>query len=929
MFPEIYLVGGAVRDEILGIETKDLDFATPNSPEEIAETFRRAGLSVRENGRDFGTIATHIGEYDVQVTTYRSEEYAPGSRQPVVSTAADIDSDLSRRDFTINAMAISRDEFIDPYDGLADITNQIIRSVGSADAKFKEDPLRIIRAFRFVSTLGYDIEPETLEAIRASKANIYILSGERIAEEFKKMTTGAYWSDSLYEMADSGVLAFCLRNFGVTYPVTVKNVQTVLDTFSQHELTGMSPAQRWHTFFDILADAERSTGVSTINSESTINSLGIPLQLGKKLIKEILEIEERSHDQEEAEDDAGKIRRLEEEYAQLQAAHDSRAPIVGSKLASERGKQAFYERSFGQAVKHYLQSLDMIAGNHGFALQHSTDTERRSIRLNSIKRQYAEKYGYYLSAYILSEKLYQAHRTSKSLISYLQKHVRPPASGILNDKDILQAIEEAIVRIYRMKLAWDVLEPYEEFLRAPARTLDAERISHLLHQHYGEMVRDKSRSPRERGELYARLAEMAKAQSEADESEPGLEYYDPLIDSLLSFARATETLEEFNEKFDELEAATDTYMEVARRYGRERYARKRAFLNSATALVHGLSLAKKLTEKHEISRLIVASYRMAGVAYNKNAGRFSIYLEWFSFLLSLKEIDNTEKAIKQSIARIERMKSYNYVDPDEAFFRTELGEIADIRDLIQAIHDALRGLLEGRQEAKTGYKELDAALTLAGMKLLSPVDAFKIIKNRYLRDADKTIEVIPLGAVDDEVDEDVKLIQLGESETTEFKQSWRYSLHRQQGDPEISRAIMKTISAFMNTRGGKLYIGVHDDGHVTGLEEADFMIARGATPQQKIDSIRLQIDELFDKSIGSGSTSLKRVKHKRIDGKTVLIISIRPAPSPVFIKLDGKELFCVRSSASTRELSPSEMHAYFRSNDRFNSDSTKPAAAAA
>ena len=130
LFDEVYLVGGAVRDDILQKETRDLDFAVPYASDFIISTLQVAGLPVRDNATKYGTVGTNVGEYDIQITTYRSEEYDQGSRNPIVHPIVDIDSDLYRRDFTVNAMAISRDEFIDPHDGLSDLEKKIVCCVG-------------------------------------------------------------------------------------------------------------------------------------------------------------------------------------------------------------------------------------------------------------------------------------------------------------------------------------------------------------------------------------------------------------------------------------------------------------------------------------------------------------------------------------------------------------------------------------------------------------------------------------------------------------------------------------------------------------------------------------------------------------------------------------------------------------------------------
>ena len=191
MFDEVFLVGGAVRDSILGVESHDIDFAVPLKADEVYEILSKSSLfKVRDEARRYGTIGASIGTFDVQITSYRAERYIRGSRKPLVSGAVDIDSDLSRRDFTINAIALSRNELVDPYDGVRDIKEKVIRTVGIPERKFQEDPIRILRAFRFVSTLGFNIETKTLEAAQLQRDSITIVSKERVGMELQKIMTG-------------------------------------------------------------------------------------------------------------------------------------------------------------------------------------------------------------------------------------------------------------------------------------------------------------------------------------------------------------------------------------------------------------------------------------------------------------------------------------------------------------------------------------------------------------------------------------------------------------------------------------------------------------------------------------------------------------------------------------------------------------------
>lgn len=187
---EAYLVGGAVRDLVLGREPKDLDFATPLHPEEVARRLGEAGLPVGLAGARFGTVYTAVPVedvvLDVEVTTFRSEAYAAG-RKPRVGWTSSLLEDLARRDFTVNAMALGENGVIDPFGGLEDLRRGLVRAVGDARARFQEDPLRVVRAFRFAARYGWRVEEGTFRAARELSFLVgRKVSAPRFAEEATK-----------------------------------------------------------------------------------------------------------------------------------------------------------------------------------------------------------------------------------------------------------------------------------------------------------------------------------------------------------------------------------------------------------------------------------------------------------------------------------------------------------------------------------------------------------------------------------------------------------------------------------------------------------------------------------------------------------------------------------------------------------------------
>jgi len=192
---KLALVGGPVRDAILGQLGNDLDFTTDAKPAHTKKILDGWADSVWEIGAEFGTIAARKGEIKVEITTYRSESYEPDSRKPDVKFGNNIEADLKRRDFTINAMALELTTepptFIDLFNGITDLENKIIKTPGKPEDSFSDDPLRMMRAARFMSQLNFDVDPAVIIAITNMGDRLKIISAERIRDEFTKTLMSA------------------------------------------------------------------------------------------------------------------------------------------------------------------------------------------------------------------------------------------------------------------------------------------------------------------------------------------------------------------------------------------------------------------------------------------------------------------------------------------------------------------------------------------------------------------------------------------------------------------------------------------------------------------------------------------------------------------------------------------------------------------
>ena len=203
------LVGGPVRDAILGRLGNDLDFTTNAHPLETKKILQVWAENVWDTGIEFGTVAGKRGDTTVEVTTYRTESYDLDSRKPEVEYGTSIHGDLSRRDFTVNSMALEltgdTPEFIDPFNGLQDLAARVLRTPGRPGDSFNDDPLRMMRAARFASQLDFEISPEVITSMKDLAHRISIISAERVRDEFTKMLMSKNPRTGITILVDTGL----------------------------------------------------------------------------------------------------------------------------------------------------------------------------------------------------------------------------------------------------------------------------------------------------------------------------------------------------------------------------------------------------------------------------------------------------------------------------------------------------------------------------------------------------------------------------------------------------------------------------------------------------------------------------------------------------------------------------------------------------
>src|SRR3989339_737403 len=217
---QIYIVGGAIRDALLNKTVTNWDFATNATPEEIQKLFPDSFYH-----NVFGTVSIKIDLKNIfEVTPFRKESNYSDNRHPdKIEWAKTVEEDLSRRDFTINAIAYDGNNIIDPYGGQKDLSNKLIKSVGDPDKRFNEDSLRLLRAVRFSSQLGFIIEEKTRLSIQKNAQLIKNISWERIRDEFLKILSSDYPSEGIIFLKNSGILALILPELDICFTIPQKS----------------------------------------------------------------------------------------------------------------------------------------------------------------------------------------------------------------------------------------------------------------------------------------------------------------------------------------------------------------------------------------------------------------------------------------------------------------------------------------------------------------------------------------------------------------------------------------------------------------------------------------------------------------------------------------------------------------------------------
>lgn len=914
LFDDVYLVGGAVRDVIMKRKTQDFDFTTPEPVDSIARKLQENPLfKVREDGRAYGTVAATIGEHDVQITTYRDEVYEAGSRRPIVSGATDIDSDLSRRDFTINTIALSRDELVDPYNGLQDIVKKTIRAIGDPSVRFREDPLRILRAFRFVSTLGFEIEEQTLLAATKQQNNINIVSQERIGVEFQKLMQGKYWSDALNELSDSNILNTILKHVDTPYSVNASDVTHVFEQYSANTLESMGIARRWRYLIEIVYYAAKSNGVASVPLVSVAEKLVGSVQLSKELKKEVFaEIERVANISGDAEKSSNtgvnSLSDMKSSYLNLKSSGDQRWMIEGAKYYTEIGRQNLREYKYIQAKKNFQQAVNITEENYAFLLSW-TDPEKKAQKLRAIKPHFLSRLRYFYIVLILESRLFETMSSTDTVHRYLRKQL---VSSHVSKSDLAMTIDRAIAHVYKMNVRGTTVEPYEEFLHKSNIALPEEDKLRYNRELIAQQLRDGTLTPQEKARLYKEKMSIA-SRKKSDQGDLGLEYYDPYIDYLYNKMLGSRSLDRFYKYYEEYCDMTPKYLALMSNQRNAWAGERNVNLTAASAHVYALTLAKTVEEKLSISQKVVELYEISNSKLN--AARYGIYVDWFTFAKLLLESSFTSKTLRGLLDILRGGKrSIRYTDPDEDYLLTQRANIVDKRGLLKdslSFIAALNGLRV--TDITLRDRSIAALQTLLENEVLTREDAFTVYKNMISKIEHKTLELDHIEQTDREfeVQQDDELIRLlaGESETMEYKSSWKLDVKRyratknKQREPsrEVTKSALKSIAGLMNKRGGILLIGVEDDCKVIGLESTDYLLGSSKDARVLLDNMQKDMRTDIINTLGPDVYNRLQVDPIRTRDKvTVLKITVPTAdPSrPCIYKDSEGEKYYVRSGTT-------------------------------
>lgn len=273
---ELALVGGSVRDAFVGVPFHDLDFATSAHPDRILEIVKPISETQWDIGRAFGTIGAVVQGQTVEITTYRADAYDGETRKPLVEFGDTLEADLLRRDFTVNAMALRLSDLVlvDPSGGIEDILSRRLATPGAPEVSFGDDPLRMMRAARLTSQLGFTVTEPVMQAMRELSDCLTIVSSERVRDELSRLLCTAAPRAGLELMVETGIAALVLPELPALR-LQVDEHHHHKDVY-EHSLTVLDQA--------ISLEGERNPGEQpdlTLRLAALLHDIGKPAKIGR------------------------------------------------------------------------------------------------------------------------------------------------------------------------------------------------------------------------------------------------------------------------------------------------------------------------------------------------------------------------------------------------------------------------------------------------------------------------------------------------------------------------------------------------------------------------------------------------------------------------------------------------------------------------
>lgn len=883
-----YLVGGVVRDFLLGRDISgDLDFSTPLEPGEVIKRLRSEHFPAFSTNKKFGTVSTKVAGVDIEITTFRTELYREGNRKPEVTFTTNLEHDLLRRDFTINAIAYDGENFFDPSEGRQDLEKKVLRTPLDPFVTLKDDPLRILRAIRFVSELEFKPTEELKNALYELSEEISGLSKERIGQELTRILKGEFWVEAFILALETGVLDVL---FGQEFERRIAE-RSFNDQVENTELR--TPEQR---LFAVTSH------LSEICTEPNFRQGNIYLLLSNLFETTYLpgiDISGLRRRAKEASDDR-RIELLEKDLALLEV-NSYQYYVVLEKLTKATLRKYTYELNLNKIRSSATDLIDIQSNN--LALR-TNDTNEDLLQ--QAKFYIGESIAYYLLKTVDDFGEVADVQDLTKLLSLLKNsQIFSSLFITFSDLEKYEYAEKAALRYKKLFSLGKIKLSKGEILdfNNNIEKTDA-RIDQIVHEYKFELKSLRTSQTLDALERKLKISDSIvrnlKRKTQLDQTE----IINFELEALRYRALLTSEENDFFEYYETYHVCAENRLAKIELPAKVAKIENGYYQDDAELLMHLFNLQKDTKEKLETMYAVVGNFKLAQKEISFQ--RYSIQLEWLRLVNGL----NTYQSLEEIFQIVTGFRSITYEDRDEAFFVSYLKQLDTVRNFIQNLFFTVRSILFKTSEWSITNEPLQSLLGLVKEGLVSKDEALIMIK-RIIRkhyDPNTKIQFVETeNSLQNQVSEEViDMLASGESKMVEFKASLWYSVQEKQLDHKkhIEDHIMMTICGFLNTAGGTLLIGVDDGGDIIGLEQTDFRITRGRTNSLKKDNIRKKLDDVLIKNFGQSQANKINVEFIEISvDKTICKIDVPESSNkPTYYK----EECYLRFNASTRKLTVKE-----------------------